>query len=131
MDFQTQKARAFTVLSRHGLKRYRFTPPPFQLLWNLGIQVRPPHFMDFAAAAALFGAWFAVFWGTIMWAIVWFREGTSLLRGTATALCAGLCYGLFMAFVYRRERLKHNLPSWESLRDVPQDHASPTTALPR
>lgn len=131
MDFQTRKDHALAILARHGLKPNHLTPPLFRILWKLGIQVRPPHFASFATLTALFGTLYGVLWGTCMWVAFWSGDDRSVLRAALTTAGTGLCYGLFMAFVYRRHRRKYKLPSWESLGDVPQEHASPISALPR
>ena len=129
MDFQTQKDRALTVLSRHGLARHSAAPPLLLLLWRLGMQVPPPNFMGFGAITLSFGAWFGVIWGAVMWLAVWSRNGTSPLGAAVWAAGAGLCYGLTMAFICSRQRRKHDLPPWESLRDVPGPHGGRSAPL--
>ncbi|MBQ5946522.1 DUF6404 family protein [Massilia sp. ST3] len=103
------------MLARHGLARHQYAPPLFMLLWKLGLRARPPQFMSFVLTMLSFGAWFAVIWGAVMWFAFWSRDGKSLPVAAAMAAGAGLCYGLAMAFYYRRQRRKHGLPAWESL----------------
>jgi membrane associated rhomboid family serine protease len=114
MEFNTQLHRSLVILSQRGLPRHRYEPPLFRLLWKIGIQVPPPHYMGFAKVAVSFGAWFAVFWGSLMWLLMWSRQGRSLADDALAATVAGACFGLLMAWFYERDRRKFSLPAWES-----------------
>lgn len=114
MEFHTQLHRSLVVLSQRGLPRHRYEPPLFRLLWKIGIQVPPPHYMGFAKVAVSFGAWFAVFWGSLMWLLMWSRQGRDLSDDALAATVAGACFGLLMAWFYERDRRKFALPAWES-----------------
>ena len=67
--------------------------------------------------------------GAVMRLAVWSRNGTSPLGAAVWAAGAGLCYGLTMAFICSRQRRKHDLPPWESLRDVPGPHGGRSAPL--
>jgi len=114
MEFQLQLHRSLAVLSQRGLPRHRYEPPLFRLLWKIGIQVPPPHYMGFAKVSVCFGAWFAVFWGSLMWLLMWSRQGRGLADDALAATVAGACFGLIMAWFYERDRRKFSLPAWES-----------------
>jgi hypothetical protein len=115
MDFQERREQALRLLEQAGIGRSTYAPPVMRLLWRFGVQVRPPHFMGFGAAALLCGAWFAVAWGAIMWIGFWSRHHIAPQQMLASACMAGLFFGLCMAGVYAYQRKKHSLPSWDSL----------------
>jgi hypothetical protein len=115
MEFQARRDRAIALLEQRGIECSSYAPPLMRLLWRCGVQVRPPHFMGFAAAALLSGSWFAVGWGLVMWVGFWSRHNTALHAALLTACAAGLFFGLSMAGYYAHQRRKHGLPSWESL----------------
>lgn len=118
-------------MTKSGMPRQTFAPLLFQLLWMLGAQVPPPHFMGFGAVAFAFGVWFTFAWGTFMWLFIWSRNGGSMLASAVTAACAGVCFGLAMGLLYRYQRRKHRLPTWEALRDLHDPHDAATPALHR
>jgi hypothetical protein len=115
MDFQKRRERALDLLKQAGIGHGTYAPPLMRLLWRFGVQVRPPHFMRFGAAALLWGAWFAVIWSAIMWMGVWSRHHIAPQAALASACGAGLFFGLSMAGVHAYQRKKHSLPDWDSL----------------
>lgn len=118
MHFQTRKEHAFAVLSHKGLERRSYAPPLHRLLWKLGVEIRPPHFMGFGAVVLSSGISFAVAWGLGMWLLVWSRSGASPLFSVVAPVLAGLIYGLTMAFIYSYQRDKLRLPEWDELGSV-------------
>jgi hypothetical protein len=118
MDFHEQRERALQLLEKAGIDHSTYAPPLMQLLWRCGVKVRPPHFMSFNANALLSGVWFGASWGAVMWVGFWLRQGVGARLAVMSACGAGLCFGLFMASYYTRQRKTHDLPSWESLGDI-------------
>jgi small-conductance mechanosensitive channel len=116
MDFHKQREHALELLAQAGIDSSSYAPPMMLLLWRCGVKIKPPHFMGFGANALLSGAWFGVCWGVVMWMMLWYSQGVDVRLALAGAGIAGLCFGLFMASYYARQREKHGLPSWESLR---------------
>lgn len=102
------------MLSQHGLAPGTYAPLLFRLLWKIGVNVPPPHFMGFTKLAMIWGTWFAVVWGAIMWAFVWSRQDTNILLAAGSAIAAGTFFGVSLAAVYARHRKKYGLPTWES-----------------
>jgi hypothetical protein len=115
MDFHARRQYALRLLAQTGIDSSSYAPPLMQLLWRCGLKVRPPHFMGYGAAALLSGTWFGAGWGAVMWVAYWSSQGTDARMALIGAIGAGLCFGLFMASYYARQRKKHDLPSWESL----------------
>ena len=114
MEFQAQLHRSLAVLSQRGLPRIRYEPPLFRLLWKIGVEVPPPHYMSFAKIAISYGGWFAAFWWSLMWMFVWSRQGRAMDDDVLGAVVAGAIFGLIMAWFYERDRRKLCLPAWES-----------------
>jgi hypothetical protein len=115
MDFDARQQQALAILDRTGMHRSSYAPPLLQVLWRMGVQVRPPHFMGFWRAAALTGGWFGAAWGLVMWLMLWSRQQMDGRMALAGACGAGLCFGLSMALYYAHGKKKYQLPSWESL----------------
>jgi hypothetical protein len=115
MDFHSRRDQALQLLAEADVSPGTYAPPLLKLLWRCGLKVRPPHFMGFAAAALLWGAWFSVPWGAFMWMMVWSRQHTDVRLALAAAGGAGLFFGLSLAGYYARQRRKLGLPRWESL----------------
>lgn len=113
--FETRKAKALELLCGTGMRESNYLPPLIRLLWWLRVPVRPPHFLGFFTSTALFGAFFGVTWGLIMWLFVWRQQGSSLSMACASALFAGMVFGMVMAASYAWSRRKHTLPAWEDL----------------
>src|SRR5579871_3999358 len=91
---------------------YNFTPPLFRLLWRLGYEIPPPHFLNFFANLLVMGVPFGVFWSGSMWLLLWKgRIGAGAML--SVTLLAGGLFGLFMAAYYRLAARKLKLPSWE------------------
>jgi hypothetical protein len=115
MHFQTRLDRSLAMLADRGLPRRHIEPLPFRLLWKLGVNIRPPHFLGFAHIAIAFGTCFAGTWGVFMWCVVWSRMGKSLAAAGLMAAAVGACFGLMMAWFYTRERKELALPAWETI----------------
>jgi hypothetical protein len=131
MDFWTQKERAIAVMTHGRLPRRWIHPPLLLLLWKLRVKIRPPLFMGFAANTAVWGAFFGLCWGTMMWFTAWSRDDMSPLLAAAGSTLAGLCFGLMNAFYVRRMHEKYGLPTWESLLDLENLDDAATPALHR
>ncbi|WP_075792809.1 DUF6404 family protein [Massilia putida] len=115
MHFRVQLDRSLAVLLARGLSRHHAEPLLFRMLWKLGINVRPPHFLGFASIAIVYGVWFACVWGGFMWTLVWSHQGIGIAGVALRAVIAGACFGLLMAWLYARERREFALPAWEAL----------------
>jgi hypothetical protein len=115
MDFYAQREQAIRVLAQAGIGPSSYAPPLLRLLWRCGAKVRPMQFIGFGRIAVLFGAWFAVSWGALMWMGSWSRQGMDVRVALVSACGAGLCFGLGMAGYYAWQRKKYSLPTWESL----------------
>ncbi|MGZ5202035.1 MAG: DUF6404 family protein [Telluria sp.] len=115
MDFNAKKEQALALLAQTSIPPGSYRPLLIRLLWSLGVEVPPPHFMRFSRLALLSGVYFGVAWGLVMGAMYWARPGGSVRATAVGASVAGLFFGLCMAIHYGRARDKHGLPRWESL----------------
>ena len=93
-------------------------PPLWRVLWWLGLEVPPPHFLRFWALTLLTGTLF----GVAMWVCGWvaaprFAVTPPLLVLTAAA---GIVFGLIVAMVYRASARGLGLPSWNGYLDHSQ-----------
>lgn len=63
MNFQARQRQALAILDQTGMRRSSYAPPLLQILWRMGVQVQPPHFMGFWRTLVLAGSWFGLVWG--------------------------------------------------------------------
>ncbi|KAF1712309.1 hypothetical protein CSC70_01940 [Pseudoxanthomonas kalamensis DSM 18571] len=106
-------------MKRIGVSRSTAAPPAWQLLWRLGIEVPPPLFLSFLSITLVMGTVFGLFWGLLMWVILWARQGVPLGIMATGTLVAGALFGLAMAAWLRHLARKHNLPSWAEYTGAP------------
>jgi hypothetical protein len=115
MHFHVKKVHALRLLAQTGIGRSTYAPPLVRLLWRCGVHLPPPHFMGFGMATLLWGGWFALSWGTLMWMMDWSRHPADVRVALTSACSAGLFFGLTLAAFFAWQRRKHGLPRWESL----------------
>ena len=111
MTHEEKVAYLLKDLGQKGIGQYTIAPPIYRLLWRLGIEVSPPHFASFWVLAAPMGAGFAIVWGLFMWLTLWQQRSPGLT--VATAVLAGLLFGVTMAAYYRWRARKLALPRWQ------------------
>ena len=112
MTHQEKLEAMYRHMAVLGVSKSTAAPPAWRLLWRLGFEVPPPVFAPFAANALAMGAFFGLFWGVGMWAMLWARQGMPLALMATSALAAGTLFGLVMAAYYRHLARKHGLPAW-------------------
>jgi Family of unknown function (DUF6404) len=115
MKNDAKRAAALKMLEATGMWRSNYAPPLFQIMWRMGADVPPPHFVGFAAITLLMGGFFGVLWGLFMWFVLWSGSGASIGLAVFASSFAGLAFGLCMAAYYSYGRRKHKLPRWNEL----------------
>ncbi len=115
MTMHARRARSLAILAETGIWRSNYEPPFLRLLWRLGIDIPPPHFVSFVPMFLLSAAWFGFSFGIVMWILQWQRQGMGGMAAVIAACLVGLFFGLAMASYYARGRRKYRLPEWESL----------------
>lgn len=113
--FQARRARSIEILQRTGMRPGNYAPLLWRVLWRLGAEIPPPHYMPFAQTALLAAAWFGAAWGGFMWLSLWSRQGMAGLVAAGVSCAAGLSFGLSMAMYYRHGKRKYQLPDWRAL----------------
>ncbi|MCH8552311.1 MAG: DUF6404 family protein [Natronospirillum sp.] len=114
-EFDRRRSAALKLLADSGMRPGNYNPPLMRLTQRMGIELRPPHFMPFHQAVLVFGIYFSVVWGLLMWLLFWSSDGMEPSTAASTALAAGFLFGVLMACWYKFDRRRHKLPSWESL----------------
>ncbi|MBB5191707.1 hypothetical protein HNQ50_002437 [Silvimonas terrae] len=120
MPQTTRRTQALALLAATGMQRGTYEPLLFRLLWRLGIDIPPPHFMSFGAAAGLLGTSFTVVWSSMMWLLVWRHQPLNCQQLATGVLLAGGLFGLSMASYYAWSRRRHALPEWAALAGASQ-----------
>lgn len=116
-NFESRKAEALQLLAASGLMRSHYLPPATRLLWRMGMEAPPPHFVPFRRLATVAGIYFGVTACLCATAILWWLGSTPglMLTGSALALASGPVFGMALAAVYARDRRRHRFPAWEEL----------------
>jgi hypothetical protein len=113
MTHREKVDRLIVEMQSKGVNPYTAAPPVFRLLWSMGIEVPPPHFLSFMTITLVMGTFFGVFWGGLMWLLLWRNsEAPGIFNVTVPAL-AGLFFGLAMAWLLRRKAARLQLPAWK------------------
>lgn len=112
MDHREKVDRLIEDLTRRGAWKSNVAPPLWQLLWKLGVNVRPPLFMGFLGLLSTIGIVAGALYAVIM----------AELRGEETSLGQVVLVGAVFAVVFSavyarlmaRMRTKYDLPSWDA-----------------
>ena len=112
MTFQSRQAHALDLLKATGMWRSNYEPPIVRLLWKIGAEIPPPHFLPFWKVTVFGGLWFGGVWGAIMW----LTSGMPWPAALTTAGVAGIGFGLAMATYYAYGRRKRRLPDWKTFK---------------
>jgi hypothetical protein len=110
-----QRDAALALLAQTGIWPSNYAPPLFHLLWRMGVDVPPPHFVRFASVVIFMGTFFGGMFALFMWPTLWTRMGLSFGGALIRSGVAGLVFGLAMAGYYAYGRRRHRLPSWDEL----------------
>ncbi len=114
-DFEAKREEALRLLKASGMRESNYLPPIVRLLWRLGFQVPPPHFVGAPAVALVAGVFFGVTWAALMWLVLWRATEFSFVHALMAAALAGLLFGVSMSAYYAYGRKKHRLPTWNDL----------------
>jgi len=123
MTFDEKRAAALALLATTGIWRSNYAPPLLRLLWKLGIDVPPPHFVGFTWNFIVSALFFGVAWGLVMWAVLWSRASMTLGTMVGTSALAGMLFGLCMASYYRFGARRHKIPLWKDFHPALDAHS--------
>ena len=111
--FDTRLQQALAFIESKGVRRSTAAPPLYRLCWKMGLKVPPPLMAGFFSIALLMGSFFGVFWGLVMWLLMWHRADMPLAWAALLALLAGVLFGLMMAAVLRMQARGKQIPAWK------------------
>jgi hypothetical protein len=117
MKTNTRRTAALKILAATGIKQRNYEPPYISLLWRIGFDLPPPHFICFLANFLIASSYFTLAWGLLTYLLLWLTQGQPKLVLFAYAGAGGLFLGLTMASYYAYGRRKHELPLWQELND--------------
>lgn len=115
MTFQSRRAQSLAILKNTGMWRCNYEPPYLRVLWRMGVEIPPPHFVPFSRMVIFAMAWFSAAWGAIMWPLVWSKQGMTGVSAVGISCGTGLFLGFSMAIYFAYGRRKYRLPRWASL----------------
>ena len=111
--FDTRLQQALSFIESKGIRRSTAAPPLYRLFWKMGLKVPPPLMAGFFSIALLMGSFFGVFWGLVMWLLIWNRTDMPFAIAALLALMAGVLFGLIMAAVLRMQARGRRIPVWK------------------
>lgn len=117
MTHQEKLKETYRHMSLLGVSESTAAPSAWRLLWRLGVEVLPPLFIPSAPGALATGG-VGLFWGLLMWALFWSRQGMPAAAMAVSALGAGALFGLIMGTYWRYLARKHGLPKWSDYTGV-------------
>lgn len=125
--------RAFAILAEKKIPWLQRAPWGFELLWSLGIAVRPPQFNSFGVNFILHAMTYSILsWGVFMLILVAlflhlaFVAGEGMQpfyalmpilvwKGVKIASLFGIAMGLFWAIVFTIQKRKLRIPDWKEI----------------
>ena len=111
MNVQEKMARVVADLTTRGMSKSAIAPPAYRLLWQLGVNVRPPVFQSFWTLVGVQGGFFGIFWTLAMRLTVW--RSMPIIGVLVAGVFATVLFGVSMAAFFRWRAGKHALPPWE------------------
>ncbi|MBK0167087.1 DUF6404 family protein [Klebsiella sp. S69] len=115
MEFAARKRKALAIMASRKMWKSNYAPPLIRLLWWLGVKIPPLPFAPFWQVFRWMGGFFSMWYGLLMYLMVWRVQGRSPLFACATSLIAGVLFGLTMALFHWWRRRANNLPDWKDL----------------
>jgi hypothetical protein len=113
-EFENRKKIALSILARKGISKRNYSPPFYIFLWNIGINIRPPHFMRFTNLLFFSGLPFGFCWlGIAMMDRHWFLDNIYFV-GLIFIVINSLSGGL-IAIYYKISSSTNKVPKWEDL----------------
>ena len=121
MTHREKVDRLKVEMQSKGVMPTMSAPLEFRLLWALGFEVPPPHFLSFTTIVVVVSTYFVVIFGffSVMWNLLWRDLTVPGVSDLILLASVGLAGGLLMAWMLRRQSAKLRLPRWE---DYPADN---------
>ncbi len=111
MTASEKREAALALLAKTGIWPSNYAPPAFHVLWRLGVNVPPPHFIGFFTIVIFTGGLF----GALMTLFLAPTLDLSFHGALLYAASTGGAFGLAMACYYAYGRRRHDLPRWSEL----------------
>lgn len=125
MTHREKIQRFLAEVEERGVGAIEAAPPLYRLCWMLRIPIRPPAFQGLWFNAALFGAFFGLVWGAVLWWITWTFWDSPSWFVPAVMVLAAVVFGMAMAVYHRRIAKRLGLTSWDRYAEGPPAPAAP------
>ena len=115
MAYPLKIQRALQILTVAKIPKWLGAPPPYRVLWSLGIAVRPPLFSNFIANAIFSGLSFDFIIGTLR--VVYFivTGVPSPVPATISFFTPTILIALIIAAGLDALKRKARLPKWDEV----------------
>lgn len=114
-DFERRLGLANKEMEAAGISNKKMQQPVFRFVENQLFSKQPSLYQPLWKVALKQGLFFAVFWGGIMYLVLWHGQGLSPSAAMSTAALAGAMFGATMAGYMQFVRKRHHLSAWDDL----------------
>lgn len=112
MSYSDQIQRWEKFAKGIGIGKVNRRPPIDWALHRLGANVKPILFWNFVTTWIVMGLLFGVVMALLFTQPIWFGNSHDRCDALITCLLAGVVFGFWVSWKYRRIRLKYNIPPW-------------------
>ncbi len=113
-DFDRKRDRALALLARTGIMKRNYLPPTYPILWRLGLEVPPPHFLSFWNLLLITGLPFGICWiGLCLGSFE--AHGLDMTLAVLGFVIVVGAPGAVFASYYTAGRKRFRLPKWSEL----------------
>ena len=113
MTHKEKLKKMYKELPQKGIRKFKFAPPIYRLLWKMNIKIPPPHFSSFIFLFLFNFLYFLIFMGIFggLW-LFWRQENLSI-NYLLPLFVISILFGLSTGGHYKYSARKHNLPLWK------------------
>ena len=112
MTFEDKLEYTYQELKNQEAKGYYIKTPPYQLLWLIGLNVKPPLYNSFLSNIIINGLFFGIIYSTIINFPV---NINSISHYLLTIGLTGGLFGFIMSCVYKAKAIKYKVTKWEDI----------------
>ncbi|NIF73491.1 hypothetical protein F3J16_25390 [Burkholderia sp. Ap-962] len=107
--------RSLEILDSKGISRSSSAPFLHRMLWKIGIEIPPPHYLKWVQNFALSGVFFGPTWGALMYLLSLNRTPMSIGIAVFASMAAGAVFGICYATMTWSKGRKHGVPGWNEI----------------
>ena len=103
MEHDEKLSYFFEDLKRLCINRLNAYLLSYRLMRKLGFKLTPPHFAKFSEVFVHMAVFWAIFYGTVSWFLIWRTKEIAVSNFSLMIFSSAVASGLLIAFFYRRK----------------------------